>query len=419
MQLDVLYHLLAAVDYVQLTLCSSQTFKRFPTCHLYFIRVPPGKRCRKMVQRGTFDDFESVSYVTYLQLLHCLPLVNLCDLTNLTHLKIDGHYASTLVLPPRLETFIGCNIPEMVTLPESLTSLRLRGNKPKQIVGLEKHPNLTVLECGFLRDFDNFEFPPNLVKLQMSAFSIIRESVQHFPKTLRILCIFNWQPWHPKLSLPDSLEELELFSGYVVLFPNPPRNLHTLALWSFEDVSKGLLSDCSALTKIIIHGHLDETAMRTSLEYISRYIPQVTDLSFHSDRASHVLEHLHFAKLQRLTIDTQSNREGMLQLGYYSTLSHLDIQFSTSRILCMIELPPFLHVLQFTQTHNTLDECPFSATLPRTLKKLHVNAGAFVKGISIFVTREHLERLKIVDDRRMTEKDGHIPTRWGQFVIIE
>lgn len=304
---NILSIVLPAMDCVHLALCNSTTVKNCWTSHLYFTCVPPGKRFRKMVLQGTQNTAAILACspvltcVTHLQLLQTIPIFNLCDLTNLIHLKIERYYGPNhLILPCCLETFIGLEISGNLTLPESLKRLILYGVQPVQIIGLDKHPNLTILHRGTSSGSNSFDFPPKLAYLRMPRFP----KVQKFPETLRIFKVLDSISCEEEVVFPATMEELDLMSVDSPVFESAPRRLHTLALRSFNTMSGELIFECSALTKIVMYGHsyLSYFEVRKSLEMISGFVLNVMDLSFRSSHANFCIENLPFNKLKRLTI---------------------------------------------------------------------------------------------------------------------
>lgn len=311
---DVLFGLLPAVEYVQFVLCTSGLLKNCPTLHLYFKCLTRKMTCRKLSLRSALDS--TPSNVTNLHLFQSCFIDNFAHLTNLVYLRMEDHGSTDLVLPCRLETFIGCNVWGTVTLPETLTSLTLHGDNPNEIIGLDNHPNLTVLHCESIPNFENFEFPPNLVEFQMSVFSIMESlTVYFFPEPLRILRILGVQSDCPMISLPDTLEELNLVSNYVISFRKSPRKLHNLSLPTSNNILGALLSECTNLSKIRLY-FVQNSSTRDALKKINQFVPNVTELRFRSGQASTALENLHFDKLKRLTIDTAYNQEKILNLKH-------------------------------------------------------------------------------------------------------
>lgn len=410
-QWEVLFSSLAPTDQVSLAVCNSVTFAKCPVSKLYFKTLRHGRVRRMILPWMNCADVEKYQILTHLQLFpDSYNIADFHDFTNLRFLKVD-QFITDVVLPPCLQTFIGTNIMGSLAIPQSLTHLRLSKGSVHTFKGVEEHPNLTILRFPSLILPDNFKLPPNLVILEMS------NSWVQFPETLRILRVHLSRDPILETCLPPQLEELHLHEVFLSSMAKLPRGLRILSLPSFDGIIGSQVDECPALTTIRLNPkHLDDRVMRRSLEFVHRYIPQVIDLGFRTKHASNSLTGLSFTHLKRLIIATYQNLEPTLKLGHLETVVLLKIRCLFSKKPCTIELPPHLEGLQLTRTKYPA--CyQFSLTLPVSLKELQVDV--FDNVFSIFVSREHLPRLKIVGDRGASEQDGGISTIWGQFVFVD
>lgn len=410
-RMEALISVLSPSDNVHLALCSSRLLKKCPISKLYFKVLPKmdTRKIRKMLTHPGVPLNLVPLNLTYLQLdlTNTPAFVNFLDFSHLLHLELKS-YDFDLVLPGHLRTFIGRNIQKNLTLPPGLTRLIFKGySTPDNIIGLEKHSNLTLLHFGWMDDY-KFEMPPNLTELHIKDFS---HTV--LPETLRIL-----STWHLPSCLPDALEDIH--AQYLSSNVKLPIGLRKLSLLTFEGIAPIQVSQCSALTQISVRSNL-KTSMRNSLEFVDQFIPQVTDLGFNSITPSEMLTSLKFVNLQRLTIDTKHNMLDLtIEIGHLVTLTSLKIcRCVKLRQNGAIELPPLLRKLVFIRNkcycRVVVDNFQWICTLPGSVKVLNVEAW-HSSAFSISVSHEHLARLDIVGDR---EQNGRIATTWGQFVLLD
>lgn len=341
------------------------------------------------------------SDLTHLQLGREI-IVNDCMWTHLIYLQLDW-CITDLVLPDQLQTFIGNDIQGSLTLSEMLTKLILTGMLPR-LVGLERHRNLAVLRAKFLHVPNTVELPPNLVELQIASCNR-----DHLPRNIHILGLID-----SPLCFSEAIEELHLdVTPAQDLLKLPPK-LRVLTLPYFDDLSKEQLSKCGNLTKVVMNNYVRDGSK--SLEMIDSCLPNLTDLSFRSNRASESMACLKFDNLRRLKISCKHmNEEETLDFGHLVNVSFLEFHCSCSRRPCTIELPRFLRGLRLTNDFGGNANSDFAIKLPVSVKVLHVHA--YAQAFSIAISREHLAKLDIFGDRGQGEHNGRIVTTWGQFVL--
>lgn len=345
---------------------------------------------------------------------------DLVNMTSLLYLHMEN-VVHDLVLPSNLQIFVGGNITKCVTLPTSLTILELVGLLPKRIIGLDKHPNLKILRLKSTldaKDLSNFDMPPTLVELEMRELPM-----KKLPNTLRILRLKA--PYHDKMHLPDSIEELDMLESPQQLLRKLPSNLRILSLLRFTNIPFEQLQNCTTLTKIVIRGrYFSDKTTRDNLEIVEQFIPQITDFSFCSNQPNKALKVFQFMinlRCLRINFGPMLEEESV-ELGHLVKLRDLEIVCNVAQgPFCKIGLPLCLQRLRLLRTKSNLfanRTSRFSLTLPPSLKVLSVpriSRHMFEIGIS----REHLARLEIVGDCGKGEHNGHIETGWGQFVISD
>lgn len=411
---DTLFRVLKAADVVKFALCDRHTLSKYPIsklCYTMFPTVNPGRvRRMKLHEVANLPDT-----LTHVILVRSGPSLHFGE--NLVYLAMH-ECLHNLTLPPNLHTFIGFDITNDLLLSQSLTHLEL-DRKPRRIVGLDKHPNLTILRFGYRYTFgmfDSYDPPPKLVEMETAQFPICQ-----MPQTLRILRIVELFTDTGVPFIPDTLEEFDFqVSRQLTMLPKLPHTLRSLALFSFHNISHEQVSECSKLAKVVMHSHIDYRHMRDSLCNIANFIPQVTDLSFHSNRASSALKNLPFNNLRYLRIGFgYMYQDETLALGHLTTLAFLEITYAfLEHCSCKMELPPFLRRLTLLRAGAYFEDSTnrFSIELPASVKVLHVDS--FHRHVfDIGIAREHLANLEVIGDRGTIEHDSRIVTEWGQFVL--
>lgn len=420
LHLFTLFQVLTPSDQVKLALCNHDLLQRCPISKLYYTNLPH-MNCDRVRRMSYNQSLIKVlpKMLTHVILVQTFDIANFADLTNLVHLNIN-QWIHDLVLRGQLRTFIGANIHQNLTLPQSLTHLTLHG-KPQRIVGLDNHPNLTILRVGFdLKDVT--VLPPNLVEIDTTAFPI-----GNLPETLRIIRVARDYEHHPQLAIPNlpaKLEELHFTTYYLPVLPNLPTTLRSLTLIYFDEMEEHQVSECRALTKIVMPFELQNQCLRDSLCKIANFIPQVTDLRFKSSIPSGALKDVQFSNLRFLRLDLgHLCEEPMLKFGHLTSLVCLEMSCGFSQsLVCKVELPRSLTSLKLLQMEPTIlwsfAKNRFSIHLPGSLRVLHIHCLLERHTFDIGISRQHLAKLKIVGDRGHNEIDGHISTKWGQFLLL-
>lgn len=415
MLIDFLFTLLVPVDQVHFAVCNSQTLRKWPMSKQYFKSLPSNNA--SIIRKMTLKDGALLpkSDLTHLLWSNLATIVHTSDWTQLVYLKIENGCSPNLVLPPQLQILIGHNIQGLLTLPAMLTHLSLTGSLPR-VVGLQRHPTLTVLRCESMEIHKKFEFPPNLTHLQIASCP----NIDHWPNNLRFVSLFSAGATVPFCCFPETLEELHLQGTHCPEQINLPIGLRALTLSSLTCVSGENVRQCAKLTKIGLAAFSTNTELREALTFIEGFIPQITDLSLYSSWASQSFADVKFANLTRLKITCGfTNIEENLDLSHLVKVTFLEFRCCLSTCSCIIELPPFLRSLQLR--NEWFAPVPFKSLfkfrLPASVKWLDVNEGSRV--FHILISRAHLARLDIVGDRGDNEHDGHINTRWGQFILID
>lgn len=394
MVIDVLLPLLTVADQIKLALCSVHILQKCPVSKLYFRRLPRGSvdRVRKMILRASNGTVPSS--VTHLLLTNIFGTVKFCDTLNLVHLRMEGCGYNT-VLPCGLKSFIGINIRGKLALSESLTHLELQGAENVQIFDLARHPNLTVLRLDVMQT-PRVALPPNLIELN---------ALDCYPNALDCF--------------PETLEKLDLYNTCLSSLSDLPASLRKLALASFEGACYSQVAKCSALTEIVIYDDSPSAAMCYSLQFISECIPQVTDLTLTSRSIMTIeaLNKLKFENLQRLKMNIDDRNEAEnLNLRHLLKLRDLEIQCSSSRVHCIVELPTFLSRLTLKRRYSC-HLSQFRITLPVLLQILCVQPLERY-AFSILIHREHLGRLKIVDEDGQRVSEDQIAAICSEFTIL-
>lgn len=434
---DTLFRLLPPADQIQLGLCNRNALRNFPISRLYYTVLP---KCN----RGRVRRMKTMKYgVSELNLTHlhlmtstlCLSFFSFNPLAmeSLVYLKME-ECVSNLELPWSLKTFIGINIRKSLTLCPSLTHLELQGSRPR-IVGLDDHPNLTILRLkisSLPRTLSGLTLPPNLVELETREFLH-----DPFPGKLRVLRLTGMCPSgnYGVLHLPDDLEELDVRSTSITkIIPKLPIGLRVLALFSFAGILPEELQACSKLCKIVIHGGLTKQTARTSLKLIERFVPQITDLSFCTNHPCKSMQDLTFVNLRRLCINLGTMwKESSLKLRNLTKLRFLEIHYGFAKHdNCQIELPLGLRSLMLRSSVcqdsilrqnitefvcKVTDTYRVSINVPLSLRILQIDESFHRHAFYIGISREHLATLEIIGDRGQVEQNGRIATEWGQFVI--
>lgn len=413
----VLFDVLEPRDLVRLGLCNSNMFRKCPFARLYFTVVTT-TNCQRIrrLKSPSLPVFD-LTRLTHLDIPE-ITTAMLQVVPNLKYLKLE-RCRYDLVLPSKLQTFIGRQIEQHLTVPESLTHLSIRDCRTvnygaMKIVGLDNHPNLTILR--FANMYDNivdFEIPPNLVTFDMPDMSRALTTLPPSLRSFRLMADYHY----PLPDLPVLLEEFgnNAESSMFAPFPKLPCGLRILGLpplFPFSELQALRLSECAKLTKIVVNW-VSSSELKNVMDRIDRQVPDVRDLEVYGDFISDL--YAPFTNLTRLTMGTITNNCKHIDLGTWTQIIFFSFFFTFSRN-ASLTLPPNLKTLKLDQGKDYNSGRFITMNLPTTLRNISVIGN---RAFHIRVSRAHLARLEIVGDRGSCEKDGQIKTTWGKFLLCD